>query len=206
VPKKTFFNLNKEKRERIIQVALAEFAYKPYQKVNVTDIISNSKIARGSFYQYFDGLADLYNYLIEHGSEIKQKYVNKHLDGKQITSMKEFLSVVFKAGLEYARYHPAYTRMFSLMIRDNTSNEVVTKELSERLKMSEKIYMDLIKQFNALPNADNEELKFTAHLLTKINIIFVDYYLENLIGEKEIDRNELANRFMNKLFNGFLEV
>jgi len=206
VPKNTFYNINPEKRKRIINIAIKEFKDSHYENASINNIIKNAGIPKGSFYQYFDGLADLYNYLIEHGSEIKQKYVNKHLDGKQITSMKEFLSVVFKAGLEYARYHPAYTRMFSLMIRDNTSNEVVTKELSERLKMSEKIYMDLIKQFNALPNADNEELKFTAHLLTKINIIFVDYYLENLIGEKEIDRNELANRFMNKLFNGFLEV
>jgi AcrR family transcriptional regulator len=205
MPTQTFFNLNEEKRERIIQVALNEFAYKPYEKVNVTDIIEKSNIARGSFYQYFSGLADLYNYLIEHGSEIKQKYVNKHLEGKQLSSMKDFLMVVFKAGLEYAEFHPEYTRMFSLMIRDSESSDVVSKEFSDRLKMSEQIYIDLINQFNALPDADMEELRFTAHLLTKINIIFVDYYLENLIGEEVIDRDELSKRYIDKLFNGFLE-
>src|SRR6056297_2229353 len=98
MPRQTFFNLSKEKRDRVIDVALSEFAYKPYEKVNVTDIIKKSNIARGSFYQYFEGLDDLYNYLINHGSEIKQKYVNKHLEGHHLTSMKEFLTVVFKAG------------------------------------------------------------------------------------------------------------
>lgn len=205
MPTQTFFNLSKEKRNRIIEVALNEFAYKPYEKVNVTDIIEKSNIARGSFYQYFKGLDDLYNYLIDHGSEIKQRYVNKHLEGHQLNSMKDFLKVVFKAGLEYAKYHPEYTRMFSLMIRDNDSSDVVSKEFSERLKMSEKIYIDLIKQFDALPNADKEELKFTAHLLTKINIVFVDYYLENLIGEETDNRDELSEKFIDKLFNGFLE-
>ncbi len=205
MPTQTFFNLSEEKRNRIIEVALNEFAYKPYEKVNVTDIIEKSNIARGSFYQYFKGLDDLYNYLIEHGSEIKQKYVNKQLEGQQLSSMKDFLTVVFKAGLEYAKYHPEYTRMFSLMIRGNDSSDVVSKEFSDRLKMSEQIYIDLIQQFNALPNADEDELKFTAHLLTKINIIFIDYYLENLIGEKTDDREALSRKYINKLFNGFLE-
>ena len=65
MPKNTFFNLSEEKRARITEVLKQEFESKPLFKVNVKDIVEKLNIARGSFYQYFDGLEDSYYMILD---------------------------------------------------------------------------------------------------------------------------------------------
>lgn len=64
MPTTTFFNLPAEKRERLIQGAMEEFVKVPVNKASVSNIILNADISRGSFYQYFEDINDLYFYLI----------------------------------------------------------------------------------------------------------------------------------------------
>lgn len=65
MPRETFHNLTEEKREKIIKAARDEFTEHEFVKCRVSNIIKNAGIPRGSFYQYFDDLEDLYFYLIE---------------------------------------------------------------------------------------------------------------------------------------------
>lgn len=64
MPSKTFLNLKKEKRKKLIDAAIKEFSSVELEKVSINKIISDAKIPRGSFYMYFDGKYDLFNYVI----------------------------------------------------------------------------------------------------------------------------------------------
>jgi TetR/AcrR family transcriptional regulator len=55
MPKQTFFNLPDEKRDLITDVVIDEFADNDYDKVSISRIVQRAGIAKGSFYQYFDG-------------------------------------------------------------------------------------------------------------------------------------------------------
>lgn len=79
MPKETFFNLPIDKREKILQSARDEFTENELYKSRVSNIIKNAGIPRGSFYQYFEDLEDLYYYVIE-----------------------EVFEEMFKVGAEYA--------------------------------------------------------------------------------------------------------
>ena len=96
MPTGTFFNLPEEKRERLIQGAMKEFVHVPLYKASVSNIIINAKISRGSFYQYFEDINDLYYYLVElfqHNTRrmlkrcLKQE---KHLHSKHFIHLKSF--------------------------------------------------------------------------------------------------------------------
>lgn len=50
IPKEVFYNLTKEKQEKIIFVFKEVFKTKQFQKVNVKEIVEKAGIARGSFY------------------------------------------------------------------------------------------------------------------------------------------------------------
>lgn len=65
MPKETFFNLDSIKRNKIIEAAKREFIAHPLRKSRVSNIIKEAKIPRGSFYQYFEDLDDLYYYVID---------------------------------------------------------------------------------------------------------------------------------------------
>ena len=58
--KDTFHNLSSEKREKILDVLKTVFREKPFHEVTVKEIVKESGIARGSFYQYFDDLQEAY--------------------------------------------------------------------------------------------------------------------------------------------------
>lgn len=61
----TFLNLKPEKKERIFNAAKKEFSRVPLEKALVSNIIRDSGIPRGSFYQYFENIDDLFVYIID---------------------------------------------------------------------------------------------------------------------------------------------
>lgn len=66
MPKDTFFRLPEEKRRRILESAWQEFTRVPYTEVSINRIVLHARIPRGSFYQYFAGKEELFDYLIDY--------------------------------------------------------------------------------------------------------------------------------------------
>ena len=64
MPSQTFFDLSKEKQNRILAAARRVFVTVPYEKVTIQSIIEMADIPRGSFYQYFTDKKDLYHYCL----------------------------------------------------------------------------------------------------------------------------------------------
>jgi AcrR family transcriptional regulator len=87
--KQTFLNLSVEKQERILQAAKKEFARASLKDASVANIIKDADIPRGSFYQYFNDLEDIFYYILDaHSKEIKQRLINNlvHYKGDVIKS------------------------------------------------------------------------------------------------------------------------
>ena len=66
MPTKTFFNLPKEKRIRILKAGKKEFSRVPLEKAVIANIAKDAGIPRGSFYQYFNSLEDLFSYIVDY--------------------------------------------------------------------------------------------------------------------------------------------
>ncbi len=64
MPKPTFHNLPEAKQARIMDAAAAEFAAYPFEAASVNRIVRAAGIAKGSFYQYFNDMVDLYRHLM----------------------------------------------------------------------------------------------------------------------------------------------
>ena len=65
MPKSTFYNLKKEKREKIEEALKKEFSENIFEKASVSNIIEKAGIPRGSFYQYFEDKEDALKYIIK---------------------------------------------------------------------------------------------------------------------------------------------
>ncbi len=70
---KLFFNLPKEKQQRIIDVCIDEFAEKTYHNASISNIVRQSKIAKGSFYQYFEDKKDIFKYILKYMGDKKTR-------------------------------------------------------------------------------------------------------------------------------------
>jgi AcrR family transcriptional regulator len=91
--KQTFLNLPLDKQERILDAAKKEFTRASLKDASVANIIKDAKIPRGSFYQYFDDLEDIYYYILEiHSKDIKQR-LSKNLVNYKGEIIKSFIDL-----------------------------------------------------------------------------------------------------------------
>ena len=80
MPTATYFNLPPEKRMRIFQASVNEFAERNVEAANLSNIVSEAKISRGSIYQYFADKDDLYIHVVESLREKRAEYARPAFD------------------------------------------------------------------------------------------------------------------------------
>ena len=62
MPSNTFFRLEKEKQDKILEASKKEFSKFPLEEASIANIVKEAGIPRGSFYQYFTGKEDVFFY------------------------------------------------------------------------------------------------------------------------------------------------
>ncbi|MBS3811488.1 MAG: TetR/AcrR family transcriptional regulator [Halanaerobiales bacterium] len=100
MPKELFFNINQNKRKKIMQSALKEFSNRIYTEASINKIVQNANISRGSFYQYFEDKQDIYFYIID-TIFIKQSYSYiKKLVADSNNDIYDIFRMLFKFNLQ----------------------------------------------------------------------------------------------------------
>ena len=108
MPKQTFHNLPNEKREKIVNAAIEEFAEYGLENASTNRIVANSGIAKGSFYQYFADKLDVFNYLMDVVAREKTEFFkDKRPPGRNMDTF-EYFRWMIKVGMEF---NSAYPRM-----------------------------------------------------------------------------------------------
>lgn len=100
MPTTTFYNLNEEKKQKLIQSALREFSRVPFEDVSINQIIKDAGISRGSFYMYFEDKKDLCLYLL---SQLLEKF-DQYLDEMIVQSKRnpfEICHAIFQYAKQY---------------------------------------------------------------------------------------------------------
>lgn len=64
MPKETFLNLPKGKKEKLIKAIRSEIEETPFEKVSINKIVQRAEIPRGSFYQYFEDKYDMLGFIL----------------------------------------------------------------------------------------------------------------------------------------------
>jgi AcrR family transcriptional regulator len=111
MPKATFFNLPTAKRERIIAIAVDEFAENDYDRASISKIVAQVGIAKGSFYQYFEDKADLYHYLLAEGSRLKRLFLAEHPPPDPHMGLFIYLRWLYRVGMHTEFAHPKLAKV-----------------------------------------------------------------------------------------------
>ncbi len=65
MPTKMFFELNDEKRSKIVEICIAEFSQYGYANSSTNRITQNASISKGSLFKYFQNKEELYFYILD---------------------------------------------------------------------------------------------------------------------------------------------
>jgi len=116
MPKQTFLNLPKEKRDNIIHAAVDEFAEYGLENASTNRIVENSSISKGSFYQYFEDKQDVFMYLLTVLEQEKIDYFSgKHPPSTNMDTFQYFRWMI-KAGMEFNTTYPRMTQAVSRVL------------------------------------------------------------------------------------------
>ena len=113
MPNQTFFNLPDKKRQTITKLAIAEFANNDYKNASITKIVKQAKIAKGSFYQYFEDKKELYLYLVDLANKEKLAFMQKAKAPESNMRFFPYLRWLFDMGTKFDLTHPALSQIIN---------------------------------------------------------------------------------------------
>lgn len=183
MPTQTFFNLSEEKQKRLITGAMKEFSAKSLNDASISNIVKNSKISRGSFYQYFEDKKDLYFYLIG-----KFRYNYRQLMFK---SFKEEAGDFYKGyknfGEKYIKYimesekFGFFENMYMHMNYQINQEARVDVNHSSQQKLPEgKRIIDVIDRSRLKVETDKEVIDILRYILSMLNDTIMEGFWKEL--------------------------
>jgi AcrR family transcriptional regulator len=119
MPTDTFFRLPEERRERLVNQAIAEFSDRTYTEASLSQIALRARIPKGSVYQYFEDKLDLYRWLLtEEAPRRKREFLGAaSREGDFWTR----LETQIERGMAFLVEHPRLARL-SAAAADPTAN------------------------------------------------------------------------------------
>lgn len=190
MPKETFHNLPDEKKQLIEEAAISEFAALGYDRASITRIVDKCKIAKGSFYQYFNDKKDLFFYLITRVNEEKLKAFYPVFQKRDQYDFFTLIRELFKSGLKFAADNPKIAVMGDWLFK-NKDHPIYSEIVGIGLQNSQNVYSELIKSAISKGEVrDDIDPDFICHTISSMNVSAVEYYFQNKKGG-ETDINKL---------------
>ena len=197
--KKTFYNLPEEKRQRVTEAIVDEFANAEDDKVSINRIVQKANISRGSFYQYFDDKLDLVEVLI-------RSYLNLVIDDlrRAIVSSDGDIFYTFECiydiiiGLSKDERNRKVLRNLISNIRANNNlvSDYIVKRYIKQYKSIEE-FINITDEFSrkSFRFKSDEDLTYLQQILTSVlkNEIYNFYVFDT-------DPEETKARYLRKLY------
>ncbi len=111
MPTQTFLNLPEEKQRRILNAAVKEFGQRNVQEANLSNIVSDAGIARGSLYQYFPNKDDLYIYVFDTLRAERSEYVEPAFALYKKEPFIKFFEKFYLLDSEYLLRNPSHIEL-----------------------------------------------------------------------------------------------
>ena len=156
-----------------------EFMSKAYEKVSISQIVSRAKIAKGSFYQYFEDKEDLYTYIIDMIGKEKIKFMEKDFDKIEDMDFFEFMRLLYRNGVKFAAAEPNLTKIatgFMVNIPKDLKNKIISRNTTSAVDLFNAFIQKAMDK-NEL--RDDIDVNLTSQILTHMSIAITEFYFDN---------------------------
>lgn len=120
MPHPTYYHLPDEKRRRVFEAAVDEFAEHRFSAASINRVVKAAGIPRGSFYQYFENKEDLYLHVLEEIGREKMEIFSRYRPPSADTGFFDTVLGSIPAIFEWLERCPRYARIGVLMALDGS--------------------------------------------------------------------------------------
>ncbi|MDR0488531.1 MAG: TetR/AcrR family transcriptional regulator [Propionibacteriaceae bacterium] len=115
MPTRTFFNLPQDKQDRVLTAAVNEFSQRNVEEANLSNIVRQAGIPRGSLYQYFTDKDDLYVYMFETLREERWVHTKEAFEYYKTSEFLTFFEHYYLLDTLYLLQHPQHIELGKVM-------------------------------------------------------------------------------------------
>ena len=191
--KDTFDKTTTERQQRVIDVAVSEFAARGYSATNINDIAKKAGISIGAMYSYFASKEDLFLAVVNSAYSVLETVLNEARVKK--VDFFELLEELLAASREYAARFPELNQIYLDLTTQGLSQ--MASRLSNKLEtITVNMYRDVIRQAKhdgqISSDVDTEAAAFFIdNLFMMYQFSFsVDYFKDRMrifLGEEKSD-------------------
>lgn len=209
--KATFDKIPKEKRDRILNVAIKEFADNGFENTSIQQIAKKAGISVGSIYKYFENKETMFSMVVHEGMSSLEELLMSLADSSEDILIKA--ETIIRALLKYSRKNPELIKLYCQLTTSDKSEFL--NGISQRIEaVSASIYTVTISKAQETGDVrDDINPAFFAFLLDNIFMMLqfataCDYYKERFFiytGKQATESDELivqqTLKFLKAAFN-----
>ncbi|MDW7685056.1 MAG: TetR/AcrR family transcriptional regulator [Bacillota bacterium] len=193
MPERLFYELDVEKRQRIVNAGLSEFAKQGFNEASTNSIVKIAGISKGSLFKYFSNKEDLYFFILDF---IIADLIEDMKD--QIPKLKGdiFEIILLYAEIEfnwYVKNPDKYKLLKRAFINDNST---MYEKTVERYKLSGDSFYDTLLE-GASADGFREDKEKTVNILKWILEGFNEEYIKKI--ESHSDINNIKQIYVREL-------
>ena len=162
-----FFNLKKEKQDRMINAALKVFATQGYRHGSTDDIVREAAVSKGLLFHYFDSKLGVYCFVYDYSTRYMKLELNSTVDKKE-KDLFEVMKQIECAKMHAMRGYPYMQQFLNRSMWEDTYEVLLSVE--EKRNGLEETYDALAEQidYGLLPAAvDGAKLRKMLEITSK---------------------------------------
>ncbi|MFT9493464.1 TetR/AcrR family transcriptional regulator [Anaerosolibacter sp.] len=202
MPKSTFFNLPEEKREKIMESAIDEFAQYSYQKGSINRIVERAEIAKGSFYQYFEDKKDLFKYILEKSGEEKMVYLTHIIGDLDKLDFFHTIRELYIGGIRFGQEHPKLAAIADRFMKD-ADQQLMEEMFGDSKGKSQMVFQGLLLKGIERGEVDPKiDVELVAMLIASMSLSISEYFLKEKNTGNLMDMMEVLDKMLYVIEHG----
>lgn len=171
-----FFDLKKEKQDRIINASLKSFALRGYRHASTDDIVRDAAISKGLLFHYFESKLGVYNFVYDYSVRYMNLELRSNVDPNE-KDLFEILKQIEHARMNAMRGYPYMQHFLNRSMSEDVSEALLAVE--EKRSALAQTGSAIVRQidYQLLPSGiDGEKLRK-----------MLDFTIKGLMTERFLD-------------------
>lgn len=196
-------DLEPDKRERIINAALEEFAQKGYKNASTNEIVKKANISKGLLFHYFNNKKGLFLFLLNYSKDIFVDEFYKKLNYDDNDIIKRLRQIALLK-IDLIRKHPD---LYEFLIASTADDSVEIKQDIEKIYkgITEDFYKKLLANINTSEYKDGLDIKRVSEIIIWVVQGFGNSELEKIKNNPAYKTNHELNTVMAD-FDQYMEL
>ncbi|MCU0589435.1 MAG: TetR/AcrR family transcriptional regulator [Syntrophobacteraceae bacterium] len=172
-PREVFKKLESDKRQRIFDAAIDEFADQGYKQASVNRMVQRLGIAKGSMFQYFGTKEGLFGFIFDQAVELVRRTLRQV---KKDTAEADFFERIRRSLIQGVRFIDEHPRVYQVYLK-----MIFQEDFPLRAQFLQKVHLFSAEYLQPMVEAGMARGELRGDLDVKSTVFFLDALMDRFL-------------------------